>query len=192
MLNSEITGSNTKSYLRKVVAFTFEVLRTDRKFDDVVTDLAPRVRSFTPHKKPDIAMEDCHILLSAVTSRLRACVSPRQDSNSEPQLPIPNLLNQVHSNVLECAAALEQLHRTLSHEHEQGQRHKLQARNDSLTPPSAREYFIKRLDRLLAMVAPNRQALALLSFDLDRLRLVTTMHGRAAGEELVVIMDART
>jgi predicted signal transduction protein with EAL and GGDEF domain len=191
MLNSEISTSSTKAYRRKVGAFTFDVLRTDHKFDHVVIDLAQRVRSFAPDKKPDIAMEDCHILLSAVATRLRTCVSPRQNTNSELQLPTPNLLNQVHSNVLECAAALEQLHRTLSHEHEQGQRHKLQACNDSLTPPSAREYFVKRLDRLLAMVAPNRQALALLSLDLDRFRLVTTTHGRAAGEELVRIMDAR-
>jgi predicted signal transduction protein with EAL and GGDEF domain len=191
MLNSEISRSNAKAYQPKIGAFTFDVLRTDHKFDHVVVDFVARVRSFTPDKKLDIAMEDCDVLLGAVASRLRACVSPRNDSNSEPQLPIPNLLNQVQRNVLECAVALEQLQRTLSHEHEQGQRHKLQACNDSLRPASARQYFVKRLDRLLAMVAPNRQALALLFLDLDRFRLVTTMHGRAAGEELVRIMDAR-
>jgi predicted signal transduction protein with EAL and GGDEF domain len=191
MLNSEVTRSPAKVYQSKPSAFKFDVLRPARRLGELVIDPASRVRLLQPNPKLDIAMEDCHLLLSAVATRLKACVAPRSSTNSVPQLQVQILANEVQTSVLECAAALDQLQKTLQHEFESGRRLKLQALDNRVASPSARRYFVRRLDCVLEMVGPNRQALALLCLDLDRFRLVTAVHGREVGEELVRIMDAR-
>jgi GGDEF domain-containing protein len=136
-------------------------------------------------------MEDCHLLLSAVATRLKACVAPGSNTNCAAPLQVQILANEVQASVLECAAAMDQLQKTLQHEFESGRRLKLQPLDNRVASPSTRHYFVRRLDCVLEMAAPNRQALALLCLDLDRFRLITAVHGREAGEELVRIMDAR-
>lgn len=67
-----------------------------------------------PHARPDIAIEDWDVLFCAVTARLRLIVAERLVTPTSPGLAIE--VNRVRVDVLECVAALDQLHATLTEE----------------------------------------------------------------------------
>jgi diguanylate cyclase (GGDEF)-like protein len=121
--------------------------------------------------------------------------------------------------VLECVAALDQLHATLSHELERRTRmtqelaqahvtladarlqlagtraEERQARymalHDSLTTLPNRAHFRARLDAALAPPAPERRRVALLYIDLDGFKPINDAHGHDVGDELLRIVAAR-
>ena len=71
-------------------------------------------RAAPPARSPDIAPEDWDDLFGAVRQRLRDAVAqaPAPTTGSRPDEP----LARVRASVLECVAALDQLHASLRHE----------------------------------------------------------------------------
>ena len=63
---------------------------------------------------PNIALEDCGVLLAAVMARLRQTVGAYPGAAT--QSPRDEEAGRVQASVLECVAALDQLHATLMHE----------------------------------------------------------------------------
>lgn len=66
------------------------------------------------HPPSDIAIEDCDILFNAVKARLSLTVGERLVTT--PELQRLAISSQVQTSVLECMAALDQLHMTLMNE----------------------------------------------------------------------------
>ncbi len=166
----------------------------------------------------DVAFGDWDELLNAVKARLRQTVGEWLEVT--PTAPGHIAAGQVvRTSVLECVAALDQLHTTLTHElgrREQlelevfdartaleqaraeligtqaEQRHaKYLALHDSLTALPNRSFFQERLDHALALAPPQRQALAVLYLDLDEFKPINDAYGHAAGDELLRIVAAR-
>lgn len=118
----------------------------------------PMPPSDTPNA--GIAPEDWDLMLDAVTARLRTHSTSQQ------------------AVMLECAAALEQLHAALRHERAKAsaelagirdgeQRARRIARHDGLTGLPNRNDFHEQLDRLLAERSGGCQTIGVLYLDLD-------------------------
>jgi hypothetical protein len=75
---------------------------------------APLSSASVPHARADIAIEDWDVLFSAVTVRLGLIVAERLVTTADPRPEVE--VNRVRVNVLECVAALDQLHATLTEE----------------------------------------------------------------------------
>jgi hypothetical protein len=90
--------------------------RTIAQIDDVGigSGTAPLANASLPHARADIAIEVWEVLFSAVTARLRLIVAERLVTTADPRSAVE--ANQVRVNVLECVAALDQLHATLTEE----------------------------------------------------------------------------
>jgi hypothetical protein len=74
--------------------------------------VAPLMRASQPDLSSDVAIEDWNILLGAVKARLKLTVGERPAA-----VPwAPDEAARVQASVLECVAALDQLHMTLTHE----------------------------------------------------------------------------
>lgn len=68
-----------------------------------------------PELTPDIAIDDCAVLLDAVMARLRRAMGERADPT--PEAPAHGLASAaVTSSMRECVDALDTLHATLTHE----------------------------------------------------------------------------
>ena len=158
----------------------------------------------------DVAIGDWDVLLDAVKARLRSIAGEMPAGSTEPQQ---------HTGVLECVAALDQLHTTLRHE--TGRRHRLEqdmgearvslerareellhtqagarharhlALHDSLTGLPNRSFFQERLAQALARDEMQATTLAVLYFDLDEFKPINDAHGHDAGDELLKIVAAR-
>lgn len=177
----------------------------------------PVARAPFPPFSLDVAIRDWDDLLCAVKDRLRLTVGELEAAPSE--LQAQDTTHRVQTSVLECVAALDQLHTTLAHElsrrqelerevfdaqtalaqahaelagtsaNELNSRHR--ASHDGLTSLPNRSCFRERLDRALARAEPPRQALALLYLDLDDFKQINDEHGRDVGDELLRIVAAR-
>src|SRR5487761_2595213 len=146
-----------------------------------------------PAASADVAIGDWDVLFRAVTDRLRATAGALSVAASDPAAR--DAPGRSQADVLECVAALEQLHLTLTHELDRcrsrtldalpaperpmlprhapidaragGRRTRQAALADLPTPwlPNGR-LLRERLDAALAQAAPRRPAFALLYLDL--------------------------
>lgn len=160
---------------------------------------------------------DCDDLLMAVAANMHLTFG--DTAGSEPATQSSSLSATVQSNMLECARVLDQIHQTLAHEQlhrellerkvfdlqaelvqshvqllgtQAGERRaRALALHDSLTTLPNRNFFLQRLGHALALVAPQRGALAVLYLDLDGFKPINDIHGHAAGDELLRIVAAR-
>lgn len=102
-----------------VSAAVSDMLRSVAEGHDAVASIDAALGTFPPlpHHALDIEIEDWDILLRAVKLRLRLAVCGLQAALPEPQAP-PDVdaARKVQVIVLECVAALEQLHTALTQE----------------------------------------------------------------------------
>ena len=82
-------------------------------------NLVPLASPRFPSLPAAVAIGDWDDLLGAVKARLRLIVGEVRARTIEP--PVRDLVAWVQDRVLECVAALDQLHTTLAHELEQRQ-----------------------------------------------------------------------
>jgi diguanylate cyclase len=164
-----------------------------------------------------VPIEDWVDLVGAIETRLSNSVN--EQAPGEHQLEPPAGAERVRAAVLECVAALGQLHGTLQAElarryslelqvfdaqtalaqarselagtraGEQRARHL--AMHDALTSLPNRSFFHQRLDSTLATSPPLRQAFAVLYLDLDGFKAVNDAHGHGIGDQLLGIVAAR-
>ncbi len=182
--------------------------------DEVPLDsLAPVARPTAVAAQRDTALCDWdEESLSTVKSRLQLSVAERLASASGEQ--VAELASRVQASVLECVAALDELHAALKREHRRRrqleaevssvQEALVQARaelvgtqagerrarhlalHDGLTALPNRGFFLGRLNHALTQVDPEyRQTLAVLHLDLDGFNRVNDTHGHDAGDEVL-------
>ena len=163
----------------------------------------------------DVAIVDWDVLFNAVTVRLQQVVG-----SSRPSELLPNDdPRQVRAQVLQCVAALEQLHSTMSHYIERGRaldqdlsrmqvaltlaraelsrtqageraaRHL--AAHDSLTMLPNGSGFRERLADVVGEATARDQSFAVLYIDLDGFKAINDAHGHAIGDELLRVIAAR-
>ena len=191
----------------------------DAEVNEVSLDsLAPLARPSSAAPQRDIAVCDWNEeSLSTVKSRLRLSVAERLAA--APGEQVAELASRVQASVLECMAALDELHATLKHEHRRrrqleaevssAQKALVQARaelvgtqagerrarhlalHDGLTALPNRGFFRERLDHALTQVDPGHQTLAVLYLDLDGFKRVNDTHGHDAGDELLRVVAER-
>jgi diguanylate cyclase (GGDEF)-like protein len=170
-----------------------------------------------PGLPADVAIGDWVDLLSAVKTRLRLSIDEWFVARPEPHGH--DCAGRLGASVLECAAALDQLHTTLTYElgrrqslelaafdaqaalaqaltalvgtqsRERRARHR--ALHDSRTSLPNRNYFRERLDHALADDRTACPALAVLYIDLDGFKAINDAHGHEAGDELLRIIALR-
>ena len=163
---------------------------------------------------PDVAVGDWDIMLRAVKLRLHSSAEPAPATEPHPQ----SALDLMRSEVLECVAAIDQLHATISHHIDRG--HALEgavaaahvalaevrcelasshaeeraarrmAAHDDLTELPNGAGFRARL-AAVAQAATRGQAFAVLYIDLDGFKAVNDAHGHATGDHLLRIIAAR-
>lgn len=176
-----------------------------------------RQRQALPSLPADVAIGDVDDLLDAVKLKLRLSVVARLAEL--PELRVLDVTASMQSRVLECVAALDQLHLSLRHELARRQQLELdlfethtalaQARahlvgieaserrarhlalHDGLTTLPNRSCFRERLEQALADVDPQHDAIAVMYLDLDGFKAVNDAHGHDAGDELLKIVAAR-
>lgn len=155
-------------------------------------------------------------LFNAVKQRLTRIVSAHDGSAGA---AAALTTGQMCSAVLECVAALEQLHATVTTElvrrdglemavfeaqtslaqvraallgtQEEERKARFQAAHDALTELPNRGYFVQRITHELSRPDVRQRIFAVMFLDLDGLTGVNDRHGRAAGDELLRIVAAR-
>lgn len=184
-----------------------------------VTGSAQSAHLPPPSLPGDVAMADWHDLLNAVKTRLLQTAS--DDFVESRDLRIETGLVQVQAEMIDCVAALNQLHTTLTHELERyknlksdidlaqaalaRKHHELMgsqalerrsrhlANHDALTSLPNRLHFSQRLGQALAaqLETAERGLLAVLFLDLDYFKQVNDLHGHAKGDEVLKIVATR-
>lgn len=170
-----------------------------------------------PGPSCDVAIGDWDELFRAVKARLRSTAGELSAAATEPA--VHDAARWAQASMLECVAALDQLHLTLTHELDRRRppgfgpfdaparpvlpragpgngragtgrtRHAGPADRPSWLPNG--HLLRERLDAALAQAEPRPQALALLYLDLDGFKSINDAHGQDAGDELLRIVAAR-
>jgi diguanylate cyclase (GGDEF)-like protein len=163
----------------------------------------------------DVAVIDWDVLFTAVTARLQQIVG----SSRPPGMPSSDDPGQIRTQVLQCVAALEQLHTTMSHYIERGralerdlssaQGALTQARvelgrtqaderaarhlaaHDGLTLLPNGSGFRERLADAIGEATAHDQSFAVLYIDLDGFKAINDAHGHTIGDELLRVIAAR-
>lgn len=188
-------------------------------FDDAKLALlaSPPAADVSTDASTDVAISDWNDLLCAVKVRLTQIV--RQPPGVSHDSLLLDQANWVQSGVLDCVAALDQLHSTLTHELSRCrkvEREAFEARialaqaradligtqtgerrvrhlalHDSLTLLPNRGVFRERLDRAVSAPHAERRALAVLFLHLDGFKDVNDLQGHTVGDELLQIVASR-
>lgn len=143
----------------------------------------PRLPQTPPDVPADVAAREWDDLLSAVKARLKQTVG--EPLVGELASATQDAAGRVRASVLECVAALDQLHTTLTHEF--ARRQTWHETLPALPALSDGAFLRQRLDAALAAGGPG----ALLFIDLDDFRAIDHSHGRDVGDELLRIVAAR-
>lgn len=179
------------------------------KAEAVVADVAERADTAT-----DVAIGDWDLMLRAVKLRLGSSADPAHGREPHPQ----EALDHLRAEVLECVAALDQLHATISHHiersraleaavaaaqaslaqvrrelassHAEERAARRMAVHDDLTEVPNGAGFRARLDAV-AQAATRGQTFAVFYIDLDGVQAINETHGHAAGDQLLRIITAR-
>ena len=179
--------------------------QTQREAEDagIQGGVAPLARASQPDLASDVAIEDWDILLGAVKARLKLTVGELLAAVPRPWAP--DEAGRVQASVLECVAALDQLHTTLTHELDRrrqlesevrdaqaGERRaRRMALHDSLTLLPNRSFFLQWLAHALAHATPQRRPFAVLYLDLDGFKAINDAHGHGTGDDLLRIVAMR-
>ena len=179
------------------------------KAEAVVADAAQHANIAT-----ESAVGDWDLMLRAVKRRLDSCAEPAPVGEPHPK----EALDRMRTEVLECSAALDPLHATISHHiersralegavaaaqaslaqvrrelassHAEQRAARRMAVHDDLTELPNGASFRARL-AAVAQAATRGQAFAVLYIDLDGFTAVNDQYGHAAGEHLLRIITAR-
>ena len=179
------------------------------KAEAVVADAAQCADTAT-----DVAIGDWDVMLAAVERRLRSSAECHAVPEPDPQ----DALDLMRTEVLQCVAALDQLHATASHHiersralegavaaaqaalaevrrelassHAEERAARRMAVHDDLTELPNGVGFRARL-AAVAQAATRGQAFAVLYIDLDGFKAVNDAHGHATGDHLLRIIAAR-
>ncbi len=172
-------------------------------------------RGARPGHSIEVAIIDWDLLFRAVIAKLR-----QTGGTTALFEPLPHdAPGAVQAQVLQCAAALDQLHATMLHQVERGRaleaalrdaqsaltqvrgewaraeagernaRHL--AEHDGLTSLPNGSSFRVRLATVLSEAAMKGQTFAVLYIDLDGFKAINDVHGHATGDELLRIIAAR-
>ncbi len=164
-----------------------------------------------------VTIGDWDDLFNTIKDRLRIVVGQGLAASAAPLAQ--HSAAWVHDSVLECVAAMEQLHTALGHERGRRQQLELEvvdartqlvqlhaelmhsrsderrsrsrALHDSLTALPNRSFFGEFLDHALVQAEPQRQELAVLYLDLDGFKAINDTHGHDIGDQLLRIIAAR-
>lgn len=188
-------------------------------FDDAKLALlaSPPAADALTDASTDVAISDWNDLLCAVKVRLTQIV--RHPPAVSHDTLLLDQANWVQAGVLDCVAALDQLHSTLTHELSRCrkvEREAFEARialaqaradligtqagerrvrhldlHDSLTLLPNRGVFRERLERAVTAPHAERRALAVLFLHLDGFKEVNDSQGHTVGDELLQIVAAR-
>ena len=167
----------------------------------------------------EVAIADWDVLLSAVKDRLRLTVGEWLAAPPPAAASVPAAPGRLQANLLECVAALDQLHVTFAHELDRrhrlelevfdaktaleraraelalqssGQRHARHAGlHDSVTALPNRMLFRERLDAALVDRGVRRRPIAVIYLDLDGFAPISDAHGAETANELLRIVAAR-
>ena len=173
-------------------------------------DAATPLPAPAPGGSADVALGDWDELFRAVKARLRSTAGGL--SAAAPEAALRDGAARAQASVLECVAALDQLHLTLAHELDRRRppgRSAVDARPAAADvgadaararhvigldrPPALPHGSLlrERLDAALALAAPRQHAFALLYLDFDGFKSINDAHGQDAGDELLRIVAAR-
>ena len=165
----------------------------------------------------DLAFGDIDVLFHAVQARLAHTVSDAFSAQCDARRE--DMVLRIRTSVLECVAALNQVHGTMTYE--VGRRRMLEqtilnlqdalagsqaelsgtqaderearrlALHDSLTLLPNADFFRDRLDRALAQAERRPRPIAVLFLDLDDFKAVNDTHGHDVGDTLLRIVAVR-
>ena len=166
-----------------------------------------------PGVSADVAIRDWDDLLCAVKARLRLIAGERLGAT--PEARAHDTAVRVQAGVVDCVAALDQLHTTLTNELARREQLELQVFDaraslalvraeiagsgadrhliplDSVASLSKGSFFHARVDYALARAERDKPALAVLHIDLDGFAPIKETHGHGAADELLMIIAAR-
>jgi len=208
MLNSDSCSAVSPARARGSGAVVIDMAGARLRFDE------PAGHS-SNETDDDVAVVDWDVLFSAVTARLQQVVG----SSRPLELLAGDEAGQVRTQVLQCVAALEQLHHTMSHYIERGRVLDLdlsstqgaltQARaelsrtqageraarhlaaHDGLTLLPNGSGFRERLADAVSEATARDDSFAVLYIDLDGFKAINDQHGHAIGDELLRVIAAR-
>ncbi len=166
----------------------------------------PQPQRALPVVASEVAMRDWDDLFDAVTARLTAM------AGEGPAL-------EIQARMLECTAAMDQLHASLTHERvrshqvefdlfdartalaqarvelvgtrSDAQRSRRLALHDELTSLPNRSFFDEWLEHALVQAEPHQRCFAVLYLDLDGFKPINDTHGHDVGDELLRIVASR-
>ncbi len=201
-------GAGTGAYANVLFLAPLGAATPSERRAPVVSPVEARAREALPRDEWDTLYEAVEVRLIDIAAH---AVAANEDEGRQ------QVQGSTHANVLECVAALQQLHATLVRERTRRvemedqllalhgalaraevdligtEARALRARHrvahDPLTSLPNRSHFIAQTDAALA--APQGQALAALYLDLDEFKAINDSYGPDIGDQVLKVVAAR-